>query len=86
MKQWVILSSNLPGEGSLHFYSSKAAVLHNPAVSVEALSEMINVCHLGYSKKQLILQLTYSDHSILLLFSSVATMKLWQEKLKAFLC
>ena len=86
VKQWVVLSSHLPGEASLHFYTSKSAVLHDPAVNMERLSDMNDVCHLGYSKKQLILQLSYTDHTILLLFSSASTMKLWQEKLKAFLC
>lgn len=84
-KHWVVLSSHLPGEASLHFYTSKSAVLRDPAVYVETLSEMNDVCHLGYSKKQLILQLSYAEHSILLMFSTATTMNLWKDKLKAFL-
>jgi len=81
----VVLSSHLPGEGSLQFFTSKSDVKRNPPLFVENVSDMMDISHMGYSKKQKILQLTFPDHLIFLQFSSVATMELWNSKLKDFL-
>ena len=80
-----MLSSYLPGEGSLQFFTSKSDVKRNSALFVENVTDMIDISHMGYSKKQKILQLTFSDHLIFLQFSSVATMEQWNSKLKDFL-
>jgi len=80
-----VLSSYLPGEGSLQFFTSKSDVKRNSALFVENVTDMIDISHMGYSKKQKILQLTFSDHLIFLQFSSVATMEQWNSKLKDFL-
>jgi len=81
----MVLSSHLPGEGSLQFFTSKSAVKRSPALFVETVTDIIDIAHMGYSKKQKILQLTFSDHLIFLQFSSITTMEQWNSKLKDFL-
>jgi len=80
-----MLSSHLPGEGSLQFYASKSDVRRSPSLFVENVTDIMDVSHMGYNKKQRILQLTFSDHLIFLQFSSAATMQQWNSKLKDFL-
>ena len=84
-KYWVIFSSNLPGEGCLHFYKSKSAVKSSIAIFVENLANMTNICQLNKDKNQCMLKISYADHLLFLLFSSLATMQQWYKRLRTFL-
>ncbi|XP_065920350.1 uncharacterized protein [Dysidea avara] len=85
IKYWVILVSDLPGEGCLYFYHSKSSAQHGSAVFIEQIADMTDVSHFGYSKQQKILQLSYADHVLFLQFSSSATMQQWHSKLRKYL-